>query len=567
MPTNVTFCNYIFNYNSPELSTKDRKKAKICCVILGIFTCGFFHLIHRICCNRTYTKRNNQKNSRVSKLAQTKILPQKTSNRNRVDLFNEELRKIREESLKKNERELLKKEFAPPLPKLGNVNEIVGLEKSISPHIFSTVPLDTTIFAMALSGASPNQIFGSSYDDGTLMIPLSYLVNDEKEKDQYFEDKLNKSRGKELIKKRIEDLNRSVQLKERLKRMEFPNDLKVKHLLPAWNQNFTLKFHLMMADELADLKLEDLPVKFKVLRSRREKLALYCQLFPQKIKEALTKENIKKLKLGQVPQLKGEQINELALDLPPAVFSFISASEVPKIAIEKLFNEQIEALFHSYLLIQALRFDQILASLSKLKSKLSLVYLSFAQVTEISDKLDTIDKGLLDKETFKYIFSNDNAKLIKEFDLDKINRYINLFDAKHWKYLDIQKVRKLNPNSLTKENFNDIFQNTYGGRLSEAAKLMRQFEPGEIKGWFQFFEAKHWGFLNEKQVKAIDPNTINKQIFDAIFHETYGEYYSEAAKLLRTFSPTQIEAWKQYFDQKHWDYLKNERSYRDFLNI
>lgn len=237
----------------------------------------------------------------------------------------------------------------PSLPKLKSIAFDSAKEwmKPVSKDPFIGPEKLETAVVQTIFGASKEEIgnIHSSILDISLenwFHPKKLLAHEKKEL-----DKPQFKIGVESIQKRIKDLNDSIQLEERLKRINFLTLLKVKDLLVSWDKS-PLKVSLMMEDELAELKISDLKectiddpmVIYRLNQIGKQQTSNFDQT-------ALSSENVQEILLINLCKIKADSLNQLAKDLPLLAFSLIPKSEIPQVKVEALSSPQLNALLYS----------------------------------------------------------------------------------------------------------------------------------------------------------------------------------------------------------------------------
>lgn len=184
-----------------------------------------------------------------------------------------------------------------------------------------------------------------------------------------------------LIRERLKQWDTAIQLEKRLNHLR-PPFLKIKHILPAWNESI-LKYALLMDEELSSLKLGD--VWNQNPTDLEDALGARVRALSKDTKEEIPKpsrEAIRELLFKDIAKLKAETINELYKDLPPIAFSLISLSEIPKLDMKLPSKEQTQALFESEERVSKLTILQLHDCLEKVEPA-SLYSLSNEQCMRI----------------------------------------------------------------------------------------------------------------------------------------------------------------------------------------
>lgn len=188
----------------------------------------------------------------------------------------------------------------------------------------------------------------------------------------------------ELINARIEELDKAVQLKERLERgIPF---IPIKFLLPAWDDS-PLKLALMTDEEISSLKLSACAhLNLSIVWGERERILELSKEHPE-----FTKKSMEDLLLIDLPKMKADEIYAF----PPCTFGLIEETELKKIDVQKLSPDQLHFIFRYC--VQSLEPAQVNVCIPQIKDKTLFKNLSDKQVL-------SFDLSQMDQEIFNVLF-------------------------------------------------------------------------------------------------------------------------------------------------------------------
>ncbi|MFC2049203.1 hypothetical protein ACFLR2_00825 [Chlamydiota bacterium] len=479
----------------------------------------------------------------------------------------------------------------PPLPHILTLEPEASspLLHSLSEKDFQTPGPNTRFLllsaALTASAKVPSlEDLGYVVDDDLLNIFLTdWIMPESRSKDDYFQKQcrtIKESRSQDpegqkciaCINSRIEDFDKEIQLKERLKRLR-SSPLKVRDLLPAW-PNSRLQLRLMMDDELCLQTISFLSQMsdaeaWELIGSRPLRLSAMkkgCVAPPH-----TTQEEMDTVLLVDLPHFTAAQINACPSFFPPLTFVLISADELKRIDTSRLSTGQLQPLFTKF--VQYLTPAQVNAVIRLITDKTLFASLSEAQVLGFDD-------SQMDQEIFNILFSTEgdhfsNAHdLLPQLSLQRIYQLSKFFSDEHWKYLgkehtlafDFSQIEE----SKRQEVFNILFS-TEGDHFSNAHDLLPQLTLPRIYQLSQFFSDEHWNYLGKDHTLAFDFSKIDEserqRVFGILF-STEGNSYSKAYGLLPELSLQQIYQLSQFFSDEHWKLLGKEHTLAfDFSQI
>ncbi|HEY4832312.1 MAG TPA: hypothetical protein VIH61_07120, partial [Waddliaceae bacterium] len=390
--------------------------------------------------------------------------------------------------------------------------------------------------------------------DDILDISLAHWIN-ENEQFGHEKKKINDLKNlprKNLIDERINAFDSEVQLRERLKRLQYFCNLKVGDLLAPWKDS-PLKYALMMDDELDQLKFLDinaLSPKF-VLQTFSYRVS--------KISKAntapLSIDNVEDLLLVDAPKLTAEKINKHSKSLLPSVFCLISSAEVPKIDVTRLVKYQLHALFTSEEHVHYLKKERLEFCIPLIEEKELLRYLSEDQVIALNFEKAKVDQAAFDEILQGY--TTKTEKILHTFQIEKISKLHQFFSDAHWNKLKEEQVLKI----IRAENF-PISQKLFNSILTEGTtrtkNCLQQLSADEINKLHQFFSDLHWKELKEEQVLEII-RAENFPISEELFNSILTEGKTRTEKCLQQLSADEINKLHEFFSDAHWKELKGEQ--------
>ena len=357
-----------------------------------------------------------------------------------------------------------------------------------------------------------------------------------------------------LINERIKVLNSTVQLQERLQRLDIP-DVTIEDLLPAWPHS-PLRLMLMLDDELMQLKVSSVkhmnPILIRQFLGRRicalaKKKAEFC------LPPVLSEESVDDLLLIDLPKLNAHQINANANHFPPITFLLLPVSQLQQIATARLSTYQLHCIFETTCL-NKLRPSQVNACISLVQNKKIFADLNKEQLLQL-------DYSKVDREIFEAIFK-DHPKRLKKLNFQQLQQLCDFFSDRHWKIVgkehadkfDLQQVESLK----RKEVFSALFS-PRGRRKSNAAKHLPKLDLNKIYTLIPLFSPNHWKYIGEKHVihfnfLKIEDEALRSMAVKTIFDPRQGSR-SPAAKLLPDLNPDQIKVIKPFLDPAALKYL------------
>lgn len=420
----------------------------------------------------------------------------------------------------------------PPLPKLKSIvfdpaNEWM---KSISRDLFIRPEKLKEYVAAKMFGASLEDLDAIGLYSSILELSLENWLSPQKLLPHQKEELNNPQfkAGVESIQKRIKDLNDSIQLEERFKRIKFITCLKVKDLLVSWDKS-PLKVSLMMEDELAELKVSDLKEC-----SVEDPMVVYRLGVIEKKQEdhfdqtTLSSANIQEILLTNLCKLKAATLNQFTKDLPLLAFSSIATSEIPKVKVEALSPNQLKALLCSEERVKILSISQVNACVDKMEYEIA--HLTPEQILKL-------DFSKINKKRFDALFnphSYETKILFQKYPLARIYEISQYFEAHHWELLSKEQIFNLDFSKIDKTIFNAIFR---------SEKLLQKYPLARIYEICQYFTDKHWKMLSDEQILNFDYSKIDEKIFK-LFFDPYN--YTRTPQLLKKISDSQLIALKTY---------------------
>ena len=337
-------------------------------------------------------------------------------------------------------------------------------------------------------------------DHEVLNLPLSDFFNKNSSVDKIF-NTARRHNMQEIIKKRLEELEKEVQLHQRMEKLKLK--LTVEDILQAWETS-TLPFKLMLNEELSQLKISSLKnlnqPQIDELRKRVSALLLTSTILPG------TGE-FSDLQVMDVHKLKAKELNEHASEIPPVAFIFISEMVVDKLDITKLSSQQLECLFACDDLVKELNKDQVHLCLKRIENKALLSKLTLGQFKQI-------DLTSVDKEIFQALIGPVNTLApykIQSLSVEQIEYLHYFFLPSHWEMISDTQFEHLNFAKVM--DFKDLiatskmFSLMAGGVHTEQAKVrIRKLTLEKIYFLKDIINTKmtYWSHLSAKQFKEID---------------------------------------------------------------
>lgn len=461
-----------------------------------------------------------------------------------------------------------------PLPPIHNIRKIPPLlskRATMSALLKPALNADLVASDQVLNGGSvePSIDDAEMVDTDLLSIPLSIWINADVEPTSPHRRHMtdpSRTPCQTLINERIGAFEKAIQLSERLKRLHNPLSLKVSDLLASWH-NSSLRYALMMDDELAHLKVSEFPImEFDTFTKTLAPRIL--QLSQQKgdavDRQQFTQETRKNYLLIDLPKVTAREINQFAdkSDVPYYLLLLISLTELRQVDLSLFSDTQIAFLFASKKHVEALTAEQIHACLPKIL---------FNQIENLSDRqaleldFSKISANQISQLLF-YAFDTDieenntcgAARLVPQLSAEQIEQLGSYFNQSHWFYLSEEQFAEFQFSTLPlNETIVHGILDTSRGKESKAAKFIPQFDMDAIYALCKWFRDSHWQFLSISQVKEFDIRKINENqstVVSTLF-DTQGDTYSRAALLIPFLSPQQLYDLSPFFTEEQWRYV------------
>lgn len=537
------FFHYYF-FNTKELPAKDQKKAKICAVVLGIFSCGIIPLFCR-CVLYDRDFKIISKNQELS-LLKNKVFDKKESPKSRLMPL---IRKFLENRAKFKEKAAAQIRLRPILAACAQPKCSTNLPLFFTKHS-ETKPLVPIPKISKEIKKEENSSF-QKISIPTLILPESYSLQ------QLKTLKISDIRieAEEFIEKYgAEFLN----LKQNEKENKDPataisdmylvdlSNLKVAAFTASLTSVHPLVFYFISPLQIPSIDLNELTSE-----------QLHC-LF-------LSKRSVRTLDVTQIlsvyKKLKDKKVlNNLKTSQMQNFLNKIDPNEMDRTLFDACFNTKIPTTPIS----KQPRAAFLMSNLPHPRLMHWSHFFDFNHWSYLSDpQIDKISKPKelnINKTIFCSIFpiqKSETKDRIRNIHIDRIGNWLEFFSEKHWPFLSDAQIDKIqNPEDygMNKEIFKGMFP--LNG-LDTSARIKKISGPKILK-WMPFFSEKHWTFISDPQLDRInDPKAAG--LTKEIFLEMFPLSRHETANRIKNISSSKIHLWLEFFSEGHWSCLSDSQ--------
>lgn len=528
------FRYYLFHTDAKELTSQEKCRAKVWAVFAFVLS---FFIIPIICRIALYDVSFQIKKShpKVTKVADPILNPTKENPKIEIDEDKEDY-DVMHTSF---EEEIESQPSLPPVLKFVPEKE-TPLEAGVRAECFDfgmkTVDV-RKITSMITSPASTpiDQAWKSlrlnedSFSDMTkdkkiLDIPIAHWIDQEgigKESKAIINNPV-RSAMKKLIDAQLNEWDKELQIKERIKRKKESPTWTVKQLLVCWEYS-SLKYSLMTNEELSQLKVKDMSAIDETLFVKANGLRL-TQLSRKNQNEKNSQVNLTtELLLTDFYRIKADQFHQFIDDqcvdeLPAMTLLLLPRKEIKFLDMKKMSNYHLTFLTSKKELVQRLTATQVKECFLKTDSKIIREKL----VSNLNEKqiLD-FDDTLLDQKLFdimfekgpSYVTPSAGDKALSQMPLDQIYKLQKFFAKKHWAKLTDKQVQELDFSKIEKKK--EVFESLFDTTPSVGNVHVRfpQQPIERIMALSQYFSTDHWFYfcrINEIDKLKYDFSKIAK---------------------------------------------------------
>lgn len=399
-------------------------------------------------------------------------------------------------------------------------------------------------------------------DADLLEVPLSYFLDSTEERYRTIVDDPNRSDKKEIIEVRFAALDTSIQLKERLKRLNNSAEPTVKDLLIPWNHSM-LKYILMMDDEVVQLQIGDLSkspnmdseVSERTSMTISKRVLHFNERNKGKLPLAETQvTDTRQLFLFEIPHLKAAQVNALS-ECPAIIFILLSLNELKLVRTDKLLPQTLNCVFRQ-LLVQLMTQEQVNVCFSQVGDVEVLANLTDEQCVNLD-----ATKANADIVSAIFVPTPEHdpraGRLIPKLTVERLYQYGSLFTPEHWKYLTLDQVKQFDFKriTLTSEIVIAIFSSDNSSDEREK-QLIPQLSVEQLYALSEYFSLVHWEYLTLEQIKKFDFKRIelSKPMVNAIFSPD-DDSDDKEKQLIPQLSVDQLYTVCNFFEEYHWAFL------------
>lgn len=540
---NNFFRYYFLHPNAKELKTCSKIVANVARIFLSVITVGIVPLICMALYNRKFRIQSPSDQPKITAVA-TNIL-------NKVEEPKEDKKSPKATIPKTVDGSQNNKTTSNVENPKGSVNQSPDTPKKVLPPLPDILSIVIEKENPIRKGLPSELFINKTNDDAQLCEDEAFDMLDMKLLDIPIVDWIKTSHENEdtervkAINAQIEVWDETCQLKERLKRIENPTQLKLKHFIAPWNT--FLKFSFAQDSELLKLTLNDIAhydeeILAKAIGPRILKLSN-----KEKSIEWDEKSYLKTL-VVDLPCLTAQQLEKASF---PFLFNFVPEKTVNEINIENLKEECLSFIISSKEILERFNVATLLSYILKNKTV----------------------EFLTDKQLFYYDFSalpememfiKEIRKRIKKIPNDRFLHFSQFFTKYEWEALTVkqvanfdfiehEKIRKskektegdLKESEETKSAFNLVFH------WAREEKLLRKMTCNKIVELAPLLRQEQRGMLSETQILGINYTKFEKSKLEELFKIFFNDYGS-IEKLIPKFSVIKIKLFASFFQSEHW---------------
>lgn len=409
-------------------------------------------------------------------------------------------------------------------------------------------------------GLDPSKIQPDLLDQTFLVLYLQDIIKGNRESVNKVYNESSKAKMKILIEERILQLDQAIQIKERIERLKntfIP--LTIKDLLLPWHTS-SLRYALMMDEELEQLTIADIQfidihlcslyfgMRFSPLLSKKEYRA------DQEIQSLSPA-----LHLADIVRIKN--IHSFIPHLPALAMGLIADESIQFLEMKNLSEDQLTVLFWHSEKVKHLSMQQIEDAIPKLKDQSLLKNLSDAQISQFPISLMTSALLKFMLPTNHYL-DERTKNFISALNTESIYKLHTYFSPAHWFYLKDEQILSLDFSkiSLAKGVVENIFNDmpVGYGHLNKRERLIPQLTEEQIYSLAPHFPESFWQYFSDERIQQLDFARLlahdqkqNKMIVNAIYDYLSGylRHKDRAKRLLPTINTKHYEQIKDYLNE------------------